>query len=156
MNRSEPDPIDSSAFERELQRQPLRPIPPEWRAEILAAAAGPSPGIPARPRTAPGVRLAEALRSLLWPSPTAWAGLAAAWVLIFGLNHAAMRAGSATALALGMPSPQTVAAMLERRRQVESLLEPSSALPAETPEPGQRPPGPRGALPHRRFAVEWV
>jgi hypothetical protein len=57
----------SADFEKQLQRQPFRELPRDWRAEILSAA---------RPRPS---------RST-WPSPRAWAVLAGAWILIFLLN----------------------------------------------------------------------
>jgi hypothetical protein len=52
-------------FEKQLQRQPLREPPRDWRAEILAAA-------DSRPST--------------WPSFRAWTALAAVWVVIFLLH----------------------------------------------------------------------
>ncbi len=53
-------------FEKQLQCQPLRELPRDWRAEILATATD------SRPST--------------WPSFRAWAALAAVWVVIFLLH----------------------------------------------------------------------
>ncbi|PYK58897.1 MAG: hypothetical protein DME21_14645, partial [Verrucomicrobia bacterium] len=65
-------------FEKQLQRQPLRKIPAEWRGEILDAARRAHEPQPSQP--------ASWWRALLWPCPQAWAGLAAVWVLILALN----------------------------------------------------------------------
>jgi hypothetical protein len=56
-------------FEKQLQRQPLRDLPRDWRAEILSAAAGP--------------------QTSTWPSLRGWASLAAAWLVIFLLHFTA-------------------------------------------------------------------
>jgi hypothetical protein len=66
----------STDFEKQLQRQPLRELPRDWRAEILATAAGPRPdSIQSR---GDGVSA--------WPSLRAWAALAAVWPIIFLLQ----------------------------------------------------------------------
>lgn len=64
-------------LEKQINNAPLRPIPPEWREDIL--------------RVAKKARLERALpdyfafaiflRKLLWPHPVAWAVLAACWML---------------------------------------------------------------------------
>ncbi len=60
-------------FEEYLRRQSIRPVPAHWRGEILRAAR-------AQPAAPPW------WREWLWPSPRAWAGLAAAWGLILLLT----------------------------------------------------------------------
>ncbi|MGA2541952.1 MAG: hypothetical protein ABSG78_10410 [Verrucomicrobiota bacterium] len=76
-------------FESKLQRQPLRELPRDWRAEILAAASVPRPsGLrPVHPSFggvgSPGQGIST------WPSLRAWAALAAVWVVIFLLHVAA-------------------------------------------------------------------
>jgi len=69
-------------FEQQLRETPLRSPPAEWRGETLAAARRAS-----RPRPVflPGW-LGEGLAEWLWPSPVAWAGLAATWAVIWALN----------------------------------------------------------------------
>lgn len=64
-------------FEQELQRQPFREAPKAWRAEILA-------------RSAPSAREAApwTWRDWFWPSPIAWAGLAASWLLLWEIDRA--------------------------------------------------------------------
>lgn len=76
-------------FERQLSRQPLRPPPPGWRAEILACA-----GKIAAPDWT--------WRDWLWPSPAAWGALAAVWIAFFALG-----ASQATD---PMPHPRLLAA----------------------------------------------
>jgi hypothetical protein len=60
-------------FEEYLRRQSIRPVPAQWREEILRAAR-------AQPATT------SWWREWLWPCPKAWAGLAAAWGIIFLLH----------------------------------------------------------------------
>jgi len=67
-------------FENRLQRQPLRELPRDWRAEILAAAATP---VGRRSRGATGEP------SSTWPSLRAWVSLAAVWLVIFLLHSTA-------------------------------------------------------------------
>src|SRR5437870_6181946 len=89
-------------FEKQLQREPMRAIPPEWRAQILSA--------PARPlehaaRRTPHAARFSMLRKLLWPSPYAWSGLAAAWVVVLFLNLAAADSGNGRAAHLKTVNP---------------------------------------------------
>jgi|SRR6185295_15500113 len=64
-------------FESELKKQPIRRVPEHWRAQILreAGSRGHSPS-----QDQPWWSV------LLWPSPKAWATLAAAWVGIIGFS----------------------------------------------------------------------
>jgi hypothetical protein len=55
-------------FEKRLQELPMREIPGHWKAQIAAAANPP---------------VSHWWREWLWPCPRAWAGLAAAWGIIF-------------------------------------------------------------------------
>ncbi len=62
-------------FTARLQAQPPAELPAHWRTEILAAATN---------RTAPS----GGIGAWLWPHPLAYAGLAAAWVLILVMRLA--------------------------------------------------------------------
>jgi len=72
--------MKSDDFEAQLQRQTPKPLPPEWRTEILQAA---------RQGAAQLSRPSAGWSVWLWPCPQAWAGLAAVWVAILTLNLAA-------------------------------------------------------------------
>jgi hypothetical protein len=61
-------------FERKLSQQPFRPPPPEWRETILAVRGN---------IVVPEIRT---WRDWLWPSPKAWAALAAVWLIFLALS----------------------------------------------------------------------
>jgi hypothetical protein len=74
-------------------------------------------------------------RTWLWPCPQAWAGLAAAWVVILGMNLAAEKNPSRPAAATLALSRQE---MLELRQQQQILAK--LIFPGETAE--TKPPTP--------------
>lgn len=101
--------MNTDDFEQHLRRQPLRPVPPDWREEILRVARANAPVAdgdgeaveppgPTASRVAtsrpPGHSLVFALgcrlRDWLWPNPVAWGALAVCWVAIVTLNVAAL------------------------------------------------------------------
>ena len=111
--------MNSDDFEKQLRRQPRRVLPTEWREEILQASQAQSPPrlstLNSQPR--------PCWKALLWPCPQAWAGMAAAWVIILGLhlaagqeNHAAVQLTSIAA------SPEARAILTEQRRLYAELL----------------------------------
>ncbi len=105
-------------FEQQLQRQPLRSPPEEWRREILEAA-----NAAARARTPAFSPPGEPWwREWLWPSPRAWGGLAAAWVIILALNAA--KPGTPAGFANGSPPPsrEMIMALSAQRRELAELL----------------------------------
>jgi len=120
-------------FEELLKSQPLRHVPPEWRAEILASAPAPC---------------SADWRGWLWPSPYAWGALAAVWLVIVGLSVAA-HPGINGPMAGGLaPTEQEVlTAMAERRREYEEFLSQTKLTSAPPPEPR---PGKKGAWVERR------
>ena len=69
-------------FENQLQRQPLRTIPPGWRREILAAARAEA----REPEQGAHRELLAGWRLLLSRIPLAWAAVAALWLGIIGAN----------------------------------------------------------------------
>ena len=133
-------------FEKHLQRQPLRQVPPEWRDGVLAAARQ-----TARPQPAPriardGLRavfstLNSQLSTLLWPHPAAWAGLAAVWVVILGLSFTTRDSALPVARRASSPSPQVFMAFQEQQRLLIELIGPREIPAAE---------GPKAALPRPR------
>ena len=60
-------------FERKLSQQPFRLPPPEWREAIL------------HPPENVVVPTTHTWRDWLWPSPKAWAALAAVWFIFLAL-----------------------------------------------------------------------
>jgi hypothetical protein len=77
--------MSTDDFEKHLQRQPLRQIPDEWRAEILRNAV-PAPNSSSVIRHSFLSTLTSHLSALFWPHPKAWAALGAVWILIFSLR----------------------------------------------------------------------
>lgn len=120
---------DHEPFEKRLQRQPLRKVPSAWREEILVAArkAEPLRHPSAATRQSFFSALNAQLSTLLWPHPRAWAGLAAAWVLICALNFAYRDDSTSTALHRAAPPSLQMREML---REQDQLL---AELVGETP-----------------------
>jgi hypothetical protein len=121
-------------FEKQLQRQPLRPVPAEWRDQFLSAAT----------RHCHASHIAHHaprgswLRELLWPSPYAWSGLALVWLVALFLNLAASdsrssRVGDASSARPVRSSPETLLA-LEQHLRLRAELAGTSDL-AEPPKP---------------------
>jgi hypothetical protein len=122
-------------FEKQLQHQPLRKLPAEWRAEILQSARASASANSSRltPRAAPW------WREWLWPCPQAWAGLAAAWIIIVSLNATTSSRSSEMAKQAPNHSPE-METLAAQRRELARLLDNF----AETaPKPKAAPPGPR-------------
>ena len=135
--------MNTDDFEQRLQRQPLRPVPPEWRDEILAAArAGAAPSSLA-PRPSP---LLSLLRDWLWPHPVAWGALAASWALAVGLNSAA----GGPVLTAMRPLPASTGAWAAR---VATLDESFVGVPSEPLAP---PPRRVPDAPLRRPGTTWI
>ena len=140
--------MNTEDFEKRLQRQPLRKIPGEWREEILSAArqASPSEHAPRTTHHAPAPRsllstLIHQLSTLLWPHPTAWAGLAAVWLVILGINLTTRDASARVAKHTAPVSPQVIMAFQEQERLLAELIGTSEVPVAERPNPA--PPRPR-------------
>jgi len=123
-------------FEKQLQRQPLRELPKEWRAEILRnarAAASPHSSL-LTPHAA------SWWREWLWPSPQAWVGLAAFWVAIAVLNVTNGSHSVDMAKQTPKPSPETETTLAAQRRELARLLD---NFAESSPKPKAAPPGPR-------------
>jgi hypothetical protein len=84
-------------FEQYLSRQPMRRIPSEWREEILAAAGRESWVESRRPKGLWSSLVAPRLYSAFWPHPVAWAGLAAVWLFLLGVDFSARERAPAVA-----------------------------------------------------------
>jgi len=128
-------------FEQQLKRQTLRPPPEEWRKEILQAARDAarqevSVSAPIAPR-APGWR---EWRAWLWPNPQAWAGLAAAWMLILGLLATGQPRSFQLAGSIAPGQVSTNGSLLAQRRELVRLLDgsPEPEAPPKTQRTGPR------------------
>src|SRR5437016_1427301 len=122
--------MNTDDFEKRLQRQSMRPIPREWRREILDAArrtgdpqlstlrskAAAEDGATSKPQTT------SWRRELLWPCPQAWAGLAAAWMVILFLNMASREPVQAAKTSKAAPAPELLIALKEHRRLLADLI----------------------------------
>ena len=151
--------MNPDEFEKQLSSRPMRQIPAEWRQEILSAtrpASLPEHAPPVlRSSTAEGGRATQyvcpspsllsiihhQLSTLLWPHPTAWAGLAAIWLLILGFNLATGPSAPLVANRASPVSPQVFIAYQEQERLLAELLGPRETPLADRPKP--RPSRPR-------------
>jgi hypothetical protein len=122
-------------FERRLSRQPPREIPTRWRAEILSAAhaAGPRPSA-LDPRPSLLSTLISQLSTALRPHPQAWAGLAAAWVLIFTLQLASRDPTEVGARNTPPPSPEMLTVLRQQKLLLAELVERPEPHAAERPK----------------------
>ena len=125
-----------SDFEKKLQRQDLRPIPAEWRGDILRTAQA---AIPTRASWLSTINYQ--LSTLLWPYPKAWAGLAAAWLLIVVMHFYNVDSTVTVTKNSPPPSPEFLLALKQQRRELAKLVESASAPDADRPK--SFPPGPR-------------
>jgi len=138
-------------FETRLQRQPLRQIPGKWRDDILSATRQASPAEHA-PRTThhflPSRSLLSTLHhqlsTLLWPHPAAWAGLAAVWLVILGINLTTRDAATVAARHAAPVAPQVFMAFQEQERLLSELIGPSDTPVADRPKPGPARPRSEG------------
>ena len=115
-------------FESRLQRQPLRQIPHEWRAEVLAAAL--SASRPA-PRASLLATFNQQLAAIFWPHPRAWAGLAAVWVFIFLLNVSMRDTTPRLAEKSTPPSPEVIVELRKQQKLFAELVGPREERDAD-------------------------
>ena len=116
--------MNDSDFEKHLQRQPLRQIPGEWRAEILQKATASAPStLDPRP---------SLLSALLWPNPKAWAALAAVWIAIFAFHFSTQQNSPQMAKKLGPPSSEIIARLKDQQQVLAELIGAGESHNAET------------------------
>jgi hypothetical protein len=108
-------------FEKRLQRQPLREIPSEWRAEILKNA---TPPPHASRFTIHSVlsTINHQLSTILWPHPKAWASLAALWVGIAVIQFAASDRAIHVTKKAESPSPEAIVILQQQTRLMAELV----------------------------------
>jgi hypothetical protein len=101
-------------FERKLNQQPFRAPPPEWRDAIL--------NVPANvivPET-------WTWRDWLWPSPKAWAALAAVWLVFVALSIGSGPARSRESAAPPQPPGSPTLLAYHQTRAFHDALESSN------------------------------
>jgi hypothetical protein len=125
-------------FEQKISRQPLRQIPGEWRAEILAAANFPVSRSEAKTASFLST-LNHQLSTILWPHPKAWAGLAAVWVFILAVNLSTRDHSEIVAKKSVPPSPEVVAELRQEKLLYAELIGSGDAREAEPPKFFPRP-----------------
>jgi len=130
--------MSTDDFEKKLERQPMRAVPPEWRAQILREAR-----LAATPEPAPWLAW---WRELLWPRPVAWGSLAAAWVVIAALYLATPATPVLTAKQQTPLSRETMQCLAEQRREMAALLDPVGERPTSQQ--------PKQSEPHSELAKE--
>ena len=131
-------------FEERLRRQPLRQLPGEWRNDILSAAnAAVGRGHARQAVSAPASipTLKAHLVGLLWPSPIAWAGLVAIWLLLITVNHNAKDTSKTMASAGQEAASGMIMAWKEQQRLLTELIQPAKTAGIQPPK--QSPPSPR-------------
>jgi hypothetical protein len=112
-------------FEKRLQRQPIRELPSEWREEILRGAT-PSSHSPFVIHHSFLSTLSSRLSTLLWPHPKAWAGLAAAWIVIAVIQFTS---SDRTEIIATKAAPPSSDAMVMLQRQNHLLAELFEEMP---------------------------
>jgi hypothetical protein len=128
---------DLEPFEQRLARQPLKPIPADWRAEILRKsrlAAGQKNKLAGPASLAQEnwlLTLNQKLSTLLWPHPKAWAALAAIWVLILIMNFSTREQTPVMAEKASPPSPEVMAELKKQQLLFAELIGPTPAQDAD-------------------------
>jgi hypothetical protein len=123
-------------FEKLLESQPLRHVPSDWRKEILLAAEKAQTVQSKQPLAGHSLfaLFGYHLRSLLWPHPVAWSGLAAIWVLIFAAHFSMLDEVPAVAEKTLPPSPEAVAELKQQKQLLAELMGTSDASAVDRPK----------------------
>jgi hypothetical protein len=147
MKNEENNPLNADGFEQRLQRQPVREIPREWRAEILAASTS------NRHATSEDSCQPAGHFSLLtsYFPLLKWACLAAVWVVIFALHHSARDTSPVIEAKYAPPSPQMIFALREQKELLVELEQTGETPQADQPKPAR--PGPQSLRREETAAV---
>lgn len=121
---------ETEQFEHRLSRQPLRQVPPEWRAEILVAADVNRRNVRAFTSAA---TIRSRVREIFWPAPAAWAGLAAVWIFILAVNFSLRDSSPRLAEKSAPPSPEVMVELRQQQRLFAELVGSREAREADRP-----------------------
>jgi len=119
-------------FEQRLKRQPLRQLPADWRADILADGRGSKVEGRGRERFELSTFVSR-LSIVFWPHPKAWAGLAAVWMVIIGVNISMHEPAPVMAKKASPPSPEVMAELKQQRLMYAQLIG-TAEQPADRPK----------------------
>jgi hypothetical protein len=125
------DAMNPEDFEQQLERQPLRAVPGDWRAGILHAARESSSAQPSTTNR----QTTSWWRQLFWPCPQAWAGLAAAWVVILTIGFLSAERTESAAKTGTPASPQEIMVLREQKQMMAALMETFDQPAGEPPKP---------------------
>jgi hypothetical protein len=127
--------MNNDDLEKQLQQQPMRPVPGQWRGEILKSASS-------RRRLQEGERDARAerralpmwLHQLLWPCPQAWGALAAVWVVVLVLNFSGSEKPEVSAAKVPTESREVMIALKQQLQFRAELMSANDTPIAEPPK----------------------
>lgn len=128
-------------FEKQLKRQQFRPVPPDWRRQILLTV----DDADATDQNKSTATWMAKIRELLWPSPVAWSGLAAVWIVIAALRMATVDNQNPKPVAQANYAQLRLAMELKRTLEAETQL-------AEQPRTSELP-KPRSHLRRKSVTV---
>jgi hypothetical protein len=110
-------------FERRVSNQPLKQVPGEWRAEILAAVAADANRRHEVSREFTfAATVGSWLSTILWPHPKAWAGLATVWMLILALNLSMHERGPVPEAKAAAPTQAVMAELRQQHKLYAELI----------------------------------
>ena|SRR5438876_797812 len=129
--------MNAENFERQLQQQPFRSIPPIWREQVLKS----TEAAALAQHASEHLQTSGWLRELIWPCPQAWAAIATVWLIILGLHSFAgpNTPSSPAPLTAAPPTPELRAVFAEQRRLLAELLTETESILPMPPEPVERP-----------------
>ena len=118
-------------FEQRLSGQPLRRVPAEWREEILATAGRAASGERRGQGRFEPSTLVSRLSTIFWPHPVAWAGLAAIWIFILGVDFSQRDGAPVFAESHSPPPVEIIVEVRQQQRLLAELLGPRETREAE-------------------------
>lgn len=132
-------------FEQQAQKHAFRQCPVAWRGEILSAVREVRPEMSqTRAGVLPGGNQSEFLvwlRLWMWPSPAAWGGLAAIWLVLVALGNTPPGGTKAAAGDRSDSGTQIAVGWQERTRFLSELIpdQPRELTPSSLSPRSQHP-----------------